>query len=155
MKISVEELRGIIGEIISEAKKKTKSEKKTKKEVKPTGFFFDEALDFSDPLGPLNIYAIQGASNWGPLTGVLPDVGPLEERAVRSLVRQVISERKDLSAWSRFGTRSAPKNVWEAAMHWYDNQRLGLGSQTSEGIEQKKAENAKNDKKSKKKKGCK
>ena len=157
MKISVNELRGMIGEIVAEAKKKNKDKsKKPTKGVKPNGFSFDEAFDFSAPLGAHNLYALQGASNWGPLTGPgthLADgtsVKNLPEQAVRALVRQVISEQasRSNSAWSSFG---GPKNVWTEAMHYYDNQKLGLGKQTSEGIQQKKADKLEKDKKSKKK----
>lgn len=139
MKISVNELKSMVGQIVSEAKKKKSKSEKPMKGVKPTGFSFDEAFDFSTPLGDWNLYARQGSSSWGPLTGPGTKLGEelssagrsLSENAVRSLVRQVIKEH------------AAPMNIWESAMHWYDNQKLGLGSQTSEGIQQKKLDNAK------------
>ncbi len=151
MKTTVKELREVIGQIISEAKKKKADKsKKPTKGVKPTGFSFDEAFDFSAPLGSLNTYAQQGSANWGPLTtsmfaGERRDES-LAESAVRALVRQVIKEH-DSKAIAAFGGSGTRGNIWEKAMHWYDNQKLGLGSQTSEGIEQKKLDNQKKAKK--------
>jgi hypothetical protein len=138
MKISVTELRKMVGEIVSEAKKKKPKQDKPSKGVKPQGYSSASALDFSAPLGPHNLYKQQGVSNWGPLTGPGSEFDDNElepkdvnEQALRSVVRSVISEQ------------SQPQNIWEKAMHWYDNQKLGLGRQTSEGIAQKKVANAK------------
>ena len=134
----------MVGQIVSEAKKKKgKKTGEPKKGVSPKGFSHAEALDFSAPLGPANPYYKQGGSSWGPLTGPgtpvedneLSPVPTRADEAVRSLVRQVIRESES--------PRRGPQNIWEKAMHWYDNQRLGLGNQTSEGIQAKKAENAK------------
>lgn len=197
MKISVKELRGMIGEIVSEAKKKKDKSKTPVKGVKPGSYSYDEAFDFSAPLGALNMYSQQGSANWGPLTTSMHTPSGFEslsEVAIRSLVRQVIRESAEQEyevyvgegGWAFAVRATSPQeakkkafdqakkqdpsgsfemadlevfpagqknesvtrgNIWEKAMHWYDNQKLGLGSQTAEGIEQKKIANEKKAKK--------
>lgn len=58
----------VLKEIISEAKKKKKESDEKKYEAHPAAYSYDEAFDFSDPLGEMNVYAQQGAVNWGPYT---------------------------------------------------------------------------------------
>ena len=65
MKATLNDIRKIIGEVLSEAKKKKEV---PKKKINPSAYEFDEAFDFSTPLGDYNLYGIQGAVNWGPHT---------------------------------------------------------------------------------------
>lgn len=128
MKVTANELRDIIGDMVAEAKGKKKSKERKAaggpgKGVEPSGFSYADALDFSAPLGPNNLYRRQGGSAWGPLTsaGTALTDNELEpkdvnEAAVRALVRHVISE-------GRTG-----RNIWEQAMHWYDHAQRGLGT---------------------------
>src|SRR3990167_9227603 len=118
MKVTARGLREVVVEIISEAKKKKTKAKKPEKEVKPTGYSFDEAFDFSAPLGGYNLYRSQGAVNWGPMTsqGTKVDDGAagMQEGALRALARQVIREHVDPrdSAWMSLVETKAPKNVF-------------------------------------------
>ena len=87
MIVTLRELREIVGVAIFEAKKK-KSKKKSKKKDEQTvedlgGYKLDKKLDYSPPMGDLNVYKRQGASNLGPYTS---------ENALRLCVRDIIRE---------------------------------------------------------------
>lgn len=73
MKISIEQMKEMVTEVISEAKKK----KKKKGDDSPLN-----PLDFSEPLGELNLYKRQGASNIGPFT----------EHALRTVIKRMLRE---------------------------------------------------------------
>jgi hypothetical protein len=155
MKISLKEIRQMVYQIISEAKKK----KEKKSDPRPDGYAYLEAMDFSSPLGAYNLYKSQGSVNWGPYTGAGTKIddrvtgarGALEEAALRQFIREMISEAigSDRSAWKDITEKTELsngrkfKNIWEAALHWYDHQKLGLGHQTQEGLAAKKKSLAK------------
>jgi hypothetical protein len=154
--LSINELKLEIAGLLAEARKKKAEPKKRGRSVEAYGFF-DEALDFSTPLGAFNLYRQQGVSNLGPYTAdgpwidshfASPRVGPTgiaeaDERALRALVREVIENGlvPSDSAWGPLTEREEPafESIWEAAMHYYDHQGLGLGKQTPDGIEKRKA----------------
>lgn len=86
MKMKLSELRGIVADVVSEARrKKPKKPKKTDDapDTQPHGYMSDPKLDFSRPLDDENLYRRQGASNLGPYTS---------EGAIRLVIRQMISE---------------------------------------------------------------
>lgn len=135
MKISVPELRKLVEEVIAEAKKKKDD---LEEEHRPDGFVYDKAHDMSAPLGAYNRYRSQGAVNFGPYTGAGPNIddrpyGVKSESALRTVLRSMIGEAimpDPSSAWMGVvppAPKRAPKNMWEAAMHWYDFQGRGLG----------------------------
>lgn len=143
-KMTINDLKLEIAEIIEEAKKKKeKAEKNTRfgKHMSAYGYY-DESHDFSAPLGAHNLYRQQGAVNWGPFTSEGPKIDSgfqdpqatkttipqntelteSEERAIRSVVREVV--RYGLvprdSAWGALVQERrdvAPKsnNPWEIA----------------------------------------
>jgi hypothetical protein len=136
---TINELKYEIAEILSEAKKKKEKEKQAMKKEGAVGAYghYEEAFDFSAPLGAYNLYRQQGAVNWGPMTsdGVRVDsnfsnpanvsgLKESEERALRTIVREVIQFGliPGDSAWAPVMQRSAPAagNIWEAAKHWYE-----------------------------------
>lgn len=93
MKIRLAELRGLVKEVISEARK---GKKKSKKDDAPTsiGYMSDEKLDFAKALDLCNLYKRQGAANFGPFT---------EERAIRNTIRKMVAEelRESGTVWER------------------------------------------------------
>jgi hypothetical protein len=145
MKIGLEELRKMVGEAISEAKKK-KKEKIEELDVRTDGHVIDKRHDFSQPLGGLNAYRQQGQTNFGPYTGDISSVAAAangvklesaRETRMRQVVKSLIAEKlrpPASSAWSAFVSpvQKAPNGIWESAMHWYDFQQRGLG-QVKEG----------------------
>lgn len=138
MKITVNELRIIVGDVLAEAKKKKKVEEKPPKEPHPGAYRHAEALDFSTPLGDSNPYKIQGQANFGPYTA---NVSVKDDVKLESLVRGGVSPG---SAWApiveELGKQLPPpeSKIWESALHYYDHMGLGLGEQTVAGIEEKK-----------------
>lgn len=144
-KMTMNELKLEIAEILQEAKKKVSKAKDLKKKgasVEAYGLY-DEAFDFSSPLGAYNYYGRQGSANFGPYTGTghnvsvdysNPNPGALqmkesEERALRAVVREVIQNGlvPSDSAWAPLMEKRQPlfESPWEAADHlfeaWYDN----------------------------------
>lgn len=138
MKLDVSELQRLVTQVIQEAKKKkSKKEEKEEREPQPKEYSYAEALDFSEPLGPDNRYARQGAANFGPYTGAV-----------------LHKETKDpWSTLSEIVNPSPPSNIWEAMIRWYDHMGYGLGKQTPAGIAEKKAKMAEKEA-ARKKKGC-
>lgn len=142
MKITVEQLRGMVKEAINEAKKK--KAKVAEAEKRPDGHVIDKNQDYAPPLGGFNLYRAQGAANFGSYTNTSAPLddrlyGTKMEAAIRQVVGKMISEelRPDpKSAWSRLVPEEkkveTPKNVWEAALHYYDFQRRGLGQMKEE-----------------------
>lgn len=142
MKISVPELKKLVEEVIAEAKKKKED---LEEDHRPDGFVYDKNFDMSQPLGAYNLYRSQGPVNFGPFTGAGPKIddrpyGAKNESALRTVLRGMIGEAlmpDASSAWMGVvppavpAPRSAPKNMWEAAMHWYDFQGKGLGGKSS------------------------
>ena len=144
--MSLNELKLVIAEILDEAKKKKEKVEKTRKRgaaVEAYGLY-DEAFDFSEPLGAFNLYRQQGAANFGPYTAEnMPYDGAYhhdnrgatqmhetDERALRSLVREVIQNGlvPNSSAWAPLlerDSKSGQGGIWEQAEHifeaWYDN----------------------------------
>ena len=144
-KYSMNELKLEIAEILDEAKKKASKSKDIKKKgasVEAYGIY-DEAFDFSAPLGDFNLYKQQGGVNFGPYTSggngfkneySHPNTGQVkmkenDERALRALVREVIQNGlvPSNSAWAPLiekreqvseGAWGAANNLFEA---WYDN----------------------------------
>lgn len=160
MKLTLEQLGQMVDGIIAEAKKKKEKAAALKAHAGTAGSAYGayaEAFDFSAPLGGYNLYRNQGAVNWGPMTSGGTRINDnvagakgLDEKMLRAAVRDMISEK--VSPWDVLGAvNESPKNIWEAAQHWYDHQGLGLGSQTSAGIAEKKEKMAKAEAKKKKK----
>jgi hypothetical protein len=140
-KVTINELKMTISEIIEEAKKKAKKAEQNMRYGKHIVAYgtYDEALDFSAPLGAYNYYRQQGQVNWGPFTGGgtqidssfehpsrlhedVPGTHELKEselKALRSVVREVIENGliPEGSAWREVIPAKAPRptNSWELA----------------------------------------
>jgi hypothetical protein len=155
MKMTIDELKHQIAEILDEAKKKPEKAEKLRRmaaQVEAYGFYAEEH-DFSAPLGAYNLYRQQGAVNWGPMTSDgthvdnnvgNPNAGSAakymresEERALRNLVREVIENGlvDESSAWAPFLTAKEPifESTWEEVVHrmneaWYDDFKKGKKS---------------------------
>lgn len=90
---SIKEIRDMVESALAEARKK-KPAKKPAVPVQPNGYTFAEEFDFSKPLGPDNHYAMQGAANFGPLTGQAPPVpnrfgdGSVPSKKVREMAER-------------------------------------------------------------------
>lgn len=146
MKMTLNELKIEIAEILQEAKKKKEKAEKIKEKgasVEAYGLY-DEAFDFSAPLGGYNLYKQQGAANWGPYTSAGPQIDSTfaspglgttelresEEQALRALVREVIENGliPPSSAWAPMLEKSrSPGTAWESAQQlfeaWYDREQ--------------------------------
>jgi hypothetical protein len=151
MKMSLNELRIEIAEILSEAKKKkVKKSDKIKKnagEAASAYGFYDEALDFSEALGEDNIYAQQGAVNWGPNTSAgkhtdtafndphLHNMSESDDRALRSLVKEVmqLGNISENSVWNVIDESEESTNIWEAANRWYEKYGDGINEKVKKG----------------------
>lgn len=147
--MDLNELRLVVAEMLDEAKKKKEKEVALKKRgasVEAYGLY-DEAFDFSAPLGASNLYRQQGAANWGPYTSGGPEIDSMfsdpnrgatqmresEERAVRMLVREVIENGlvPPTSAWAPLTEKRkvmpVAESAWDAAAPlfeaWYDKFR--------------------------------
>ena len=142
-KITMNELKLEIAEIVSEAKKKKEKADAIKKRgssVEAYGLY-DEAFDFSSPLGVYNLYRQQGGVNYGPYTGAgisvdstfnSPAQGALQmkesdERALRAMVREVIQNGlvPESSAWApMLEKKTVSESPWHEAEGlfeaWYD-----------------------------------
>lgn len=141
--MNINELKVIIAEVLEEAKKKKEKEIKAREnhgKAKNAYGYYSEALDFSWPLGPYNLYGQQGQVNWGPYTSggqkvdqnfANPNTGlnmrENDEKALRAVVREVIEYGlvPSDSAWAPIMEASTPKSFdtpWEAAINecaWY------------------------------------
>jgi hypothetical protein len=146
MTMSLNELKLVIAEILDEAKKKSEKIEKTRKRgaaVEAYGLY-DEAFDFSDPLGPFNLYRQQGQANFGPYTAEnIPYDGAyhrdnrgatqVHEQAIRQVVRDVIQNGlvPGSSAWAPMLERESANGTWEEAGRlfeaWYDNIKKSSG----------------------------
>ncbi len=156
MKFSINELKLVIAEILDEAKKKKAKADDIKKKgasVEAYGIY-DEAFDFAAPLGAWNLYARQGAANFGPYTAEPPHydstfhdpnrgagIRESDERALRALVREVIQNGlvPVNSAWaplmesSREVVSESPWHEAEALFEaWYDKFKKS-SKKSSEG----------------------
>ena len=110
----ITELQEMTDRLLGEAKKKSKKAKNAAKtdvpSVKPDAYSYSEALDFSAPLGALNLYRSQGQVNWGPHTGVGPYIDDNPHRiepnslqgAWQKLHRTLIPE--SAGAWRKLGS---------------------------------------------------
>jgi hypothetical protein len=165
-KLSINELKYEIAEILSEAKKKKEKKTDAKKKRGAVGAygFYDEALDFSAPLGAYNLYRQQGAVNWGPMTSDGPHIDSSfanpnvagnpgrvhessDEHALRSLVREVIQFGliPEDSAWAPLMENKDDGrtygSIWEAAAHWFQKegfQEAATCGPTGKGFEKSK-----------------
>lgn len=151
------ELRLEIAQILDEAKKKSaKSDKAKRKSASVDAYgLYDEAFDFSSPLGAFNLYRQQGAANWGPLTSDGPNIDSAfghpnvsgatrmkesDERALRAMVREVIQHGlvPPTSAWSPLIERREGNRIHESAWEeagplfeaWYDKFRQSKASES-------------------------
>jgi hypothetical protein len=137
--MTLNELRYEIAQILSEAKKKKEKAEELKKKGRSIEAYglYDESFDFSAPLGAYNLYRQQGAVNWGPYTSAgpqidssfgNPNVGPKNEQALRSVVRDVIKNGliPEHSAWAPMMEKQVNTTTWGSAMNlfeaWYDKQ---------------------------------
>lgn len=110
--IDVELLQEMTELVLAEAPKKKgkKAKKDDKAEVQPRGYSYAESLDFAPPLGADNLYARQGAANFGPYTAA---VGTTE---TRSTYRNGSEQRALQSAWDRLAESVSPEGTWERAL---------------------------------------
>lgn len=181
-KTTINELKLEIAEILEEAKKKKEKVETLKKRgasVEAYGLY-DEAFDFSSPLGAYNLYKTQGAANFGPYTSAgsvvdhsfqNPNRGALQmnekdEQALRMVVREVIQNGlvPSNSAWAPLMERQQKfisENVWERAENifesWYMGQKEAFEAKQGKCLEKtefkldKKAQERATGKKNKKK----
>ena len=156
--MSLNELKLVIAEILDEAKKKKEKVEKIRHRgaaIEAYGIY-DEAFDFSEPLGAFNLYRQQGGANFGPYTAEnIPydgayhgnrgtnEICETDERALRTVVREVIQNGliPDSSAWAPLMERqrkAGSDSIWEQADRlfeaWYDN----LKKSSSKGSSKKK-----------------
>lgn len=141
--MTLNELKITIAEMIEEAKKKKEKTERLKAAsggAKSAYGYYDEALDFSAPLGGYNLYRSQGAVNWGPHTNGGPHIDQNfanpntrlnlkegGEEPLRQIVREVIEFGlvPPDSAWAPMMENQREtiyENVWEQALaeaHWY------------------------------------
>lgn len=110
MKIRITELRDMVAEVVrrtlSEAPKKgskrppkdipmhseESEDEQRERSVRATGYTHSDVNDFSKPLGPLNRYKHQGASNMGGWTAEAVIRQKIKELQVRKLVRMIVGE---------------------------------------------------------------
>lgn len=133
MKMTINELRTIIKDMIIEAKKKKVKKDKLDKKVNPPAYTHADALDFSSPLGGYNLYASQGAVNWGPMTGpgskiddnvaTSYNTNELKEFIQRATFDGLIHND---SAWKSLAESLVTKDmkfntIWEVALYQYNN----------------------------------
>jgi hypothetical protein len=128
MKTTISELRILVDAIIEEARKSKKKPKDHPDRMKanhPNAYQYDEALDFSNPLGSYNLYKSQGGASWGPNTGA----GPKVDDNIRFPPQKLnLGEGVDPnSEWAQLVESNNLENVWESVARWYDHQGLGLG----------------------------
>lgn len=125
MRITIAELKDVLAGAVAEARRRVDEAKKKKEkaaaakhEARPAAFSYDEALDFSAPLGAHNLYRSQGAVNWGPMTG------PGTKIDVQS-----VSGAPQGSVWATLGesVAPAPRPGWERAAFLLDEKRLKKG----------------------------
>ena len=157
-KMNLNELKVEIASILEEAKKKDKKADDLEKKGKSIEAYglYDEAFDFSQPLGAMNLYAQQGAVNWGPYTSGGPVIDSSfadpqrnnatsnlkeeDEHALRTLVREVIENGliPAGSAWAPVLNRvSKPFGTWDQAARmaeaWYDRDQKKSESPVKRG----------------------
>lgn len=106
MNDSVKLLKGILAE--AKKKKKEKEEKKSY-DAKPDAFKYDEAFDFSSPLGADNLYARQGQVNWGPVTSAGTK---LDDRVMGQKV-ELEAVKMNESAWDAL-EESLNGSIWSS-----------------------------------------
>jgi hypothetical protein len=111
MKVSITELRDMVAEAVrrtlAEAPKKgskrppkdipmvsdeTEAEARERRVRGIPGYVQSDVNDFSKPLGPLNTYKRQGASNMGGWTAEAIVRKKIKEMQVRKLVRMIVGE---------------------------------------------------------------
>jgi hypothetical protein len=116
MKVNLPEFKMIVADLVSEAKKKKKDEKKS------DSFQYAEAFDFSDALGAYNLYKNQGASNFGPYTGTS---SVQNDAVIRSIVKETIAEA--LSPWRALAEsikdKKPDEGFWEKALKVSDKKK--------------------------------
>lgn len=145
MKLTLDEVKLVVAEMLDEAKKKKEKAEELKKKGRSIEAYglYDEAFDFAAPLGADNTYAQQGAVNWGPYTSPGPQIDSAfhdpqpgrtairEERALRMLVREVIQNGlvPSNSAWAPLvesERQPCYESPWDAAQGlfeaWYDRE---------------------------------
>jgi hypothetical protein len=102
MPLTLTELQEYIGQLLSEKRKKKEKEATLEHQAVPSAFSYDEALDFSVPLGPRNLYRLQGInSGWGPVT----DGGPIiDDSITRPQETSGFYSFMKESAWARLAS---------------------------------------------------
>lgn len=121
MKMTLKELREFVKQAVLEEARKSKKKPAPEAKLNPAAKAYGqhaESFDFSQPLGNLNLYKLQGAANFGPYTNSAGVVDPtqLVEYApdVASTIRGV-NEALSQSAWTPIIEMARPpENVWEA-----------------------------------------
>ena len=128
-KMTLVELKREISEMLAEArKKKAKAEKAKRNAGQAAASYgtYDEAFDFSEPLGEFNLLRSQGGVNWGPQTssGTRTEIKESEEQALRSLIREVLDSNfvPQDSVWTSLSEATDPSygSIWEAAAHFWE-----------------------------------
>lgn len=134
-KISGNELRAEIVQILVEAKKKKEKADDASRDAGKAANaygFYEEVFDHAETLGEYSWAGQTYGANWGPGTGGgssldssydRPSTGMKEsdERALRQIVREVmqIGIASDESAWNVLRPGTQPTGIWEAVDRWY------------------------------------
>jgi hypothetical protein len=163
-KMTLNELKLEIAQILDEAKKKKEKLEIPKKGASIEAYgLYDEAFDYAESQGALNLYGQQGAVNWGPYTSYGPSIDSSyadpqrmattsnlkegDEQALRALVREVIENGlvPSNSAWAPLmpSRRPMDESPWADAMslveaHWYDRGQEEKPSKKAKGFEKGK-----------------
>lgn len=142
-KMTLNELRVEIAQILAEDRKKSAKSSKASKQAGRAAMaygLYDEAFDFSEPLGADNWVARAGAVNWGPVSfsgDSFDHLTEAEEKALRLMVREVmqIGLVPTESAWKPMTEEKEPRfeSIWEAAQHWYQKYGEGEDPQKPKG----------------------
>lgn len=137
-KMTLNELRVEIAQMLAEAKKKSVKSSKASRQAGRAAMaygLYDEAFDFSEPLGGDNWVRRAGAVNWGPVSfggDSFDHLTEADEKVLRHLVREVMEMGlvPESSAWAPLSESQEPRrfsSIWEAAQHWY--QKYGEGEE--------------------------
>jgi hypothetical protein len=141
MKVTITDMRRIVGELLVEAKRAKKGDKKESvsraADALPQGYAYVESLDFSQPLGADNLYHLQGQAGWGPQTwggrGVVVDDNIVLNKDIFRF-----KEGTDRSAWEILGEAVRPKQTVNEDSAWYMIEKhMGFKSLSSHLARQK------------------
>lgn len=143
MKVDLAELKNIVSNVVSEAKKKVKKDNPSDVKEHPAQFSSAETFDYSKPLGDKNYLKHDGAANFGPYTGASNELKDdvvqcntlkeQEEILLRTVIKGMVQEEVYKDPWKFLDEAIKQKssmhaeNIWEAAKSWYDIKRADIG----------------------------